>query len=303
MDGKDVARSKLEGIFVPHVTPFTREGDLDETSLRTCVRFWLEGGVSGLVPCGSNGEAPYLSREERRKIIKTVVDEVNGKVPVVAGTGSMSTKETVLFTEDAKDVGVDAALVVTPYYFKLSGREMYEHYKVLCETVDLPIVLYSVPKFTGYSIEPTLIQQLASKHENIVGVKDSGGSIGTITETIRLVGDRISVLAGTADVILPTLMLGGKGAVVAVANAFPKMCAELYDAFKRSDYEKASGLQRQVAYLNDVLVKRYNQLSSIKEALKLLGLPAGYPRRPALPLKDDEKSDIAKALKAMPESQ
>jgi 4-hydroxy-tetrahydrodipicolinate synthase len=293
----------LEGIFVPHITPFTREGDLDETALRNCVRFWLEGGVSGLVPCGSNGEAPYLSREERRKIIKNVVDEVNGKVPVVAGTGSMSTRETVLFTEDAKDLGADAALVVTPYYFKLSGREMYEHYKALCETVDLPIVLYSVPKFTGYSLEPTVIQQLASECEKIVGVKDSGGSIGTITETIRLVGSRISVLAGTADVILSTLMLGGKGAVVAVANAFPKMCVELYNAFKRSNYEKAGSLQHQVAYLNDMLVKRYNQLSSIKEAMKLLDLPAGYPRRPALPLRDEEKSDIKKALEAMPESQ
>jgi 4-hydroxy-tetrahydrodipicolinate synthase len=288
----------LEGIFVPHITPFKRDGDLDETALRTCVRFWLEGGVSGLVPCGSNGEAPYLSREERRKIIKAVVDEVNGKVPVVAGTGSMSTRETILFTEDAKDLGADAALVVTPYYFKLSSREMHEHYKALCEAVDLPIVLYSVPKFTGYSLEPALIQQIASECKNVVGVKDSGGSIGAITETIRLVGARISVLAGTADVILPTLMLGGKGAVVAVANAFPKMCAELYDAFKRKDLEKASSLQRQVAYLNDVLVKRYNQLSSIKEAMKLMGLPAGYPRRPALPLKEDEKSDIAKALKS-----
>ena len=292
-----MARTKLEGIFVPHITPFTRDGDLDEPSLRTCVRFWLEGGVSGLVPCGSNGEAPYLSTEERSKIIKTVVDDVNGKVPVVAGTGSMSTKETVLFTEDAKDLGVDAALVVTPYYFKLSGREMHEHYRVLCETVDLPIILYSVPKFTSYSLEPALIQQLVTRYENIIGVKDSGGSIGTITETIRLVGDRISVLAGAADVILPTLMLGGKGAVVADANAFPRMCAELYGAFRKRDYEKAGDLQRQVAYLNDVLVKRHNQLSSIKEAMRLLGLPAGYPRRPALPLEDDEKSDIAKALK------
>jgi len=293
-----MARMMLEGIFVPHITPFKRDGDLDETALRTCVRFWLEGGVSGLVPCGSNGEAPYLSREERRKIIEIVIDEVNGKVPVVAGTGSMSTKETIVFTKDAKDLGADAALVVTSYYFKLSSREMHEHYKTLCEAVDLPIVLYSVPKFTGYSLEPALIQQLASECENVVGAKDSGGSIGIITETIRLVGARISVLAGTADVVLPTLMLGGKGAVVAVANAFPRMCVELYDAFKKSDYEEASSLQRQVAYLNEVLVKRYNQLSSIKEAMKLLGLPAGYPRRPALPLKDDVKSDIAKALKS-----
>ena len=296
---ENMVRLMLEGIFVPHITPFTREGDLDEEALRACIGFWLEGGVSGLVPCGSNGEAPYLSREERKRIIGIVVDEVNGKVPVVAGTGSISTRETILFTEDAKDLGVDAALVVTPFYYKLSSREMCEHFNALLKTVDLPIVLYSVPKFTGCSLEPALIQQLASKHENVVGVKDSSGSIGTITETIRLVGDRISVLAGTADVALSTLMLGGKGAVIAVANAFPEICSELYNAFKRGDYKKAGELQRHVAYLNEVLVKRYNQLSSIKEAMNLMGLQAGYPRSPALPLAGDERGFIASALKAM----
>jgi len=294
-----MARKKLEGILVPHVTPFTREGDLDEKALRTCVRYWIEGGVSGLVPCGSNGEAPYLSREERKKIIETVVDEADGKVTVVAGTGSMSTKETILFTRDAKDLGADAALVVTPFYFKLSNREMTEHYKSVLEAVDLPIVLYSVPKFTGYSLEPALIHQLVSKHEGIAGVKDSGGNVGTIAETVRLVGGKISVLAGTADVALSTLMLGGKGAVLAVANVAPRMCADLYDAFKKGDHEQAGELQRHIAYLNEVLVKRYNQLSSIKEALKLQGLPAGHPRKPALPLTDEERNDIVGTLKAV----
>jgi len=294
-----MARKKLEGILVPHVTPFTREGDLDEKALRTCVRYWIEGGVSGLVPCGSNGEAPYLSREERKKIIETVVDEADGKVNVVAGTGSMSTKETILFTRDAKDLGADAALVVTPFYFKLSNREMTEHYKSVLDAVDLPIVLYSVPKFTGYSLEPALIHQLVSKHEGIAGVKDSGGNVGTIAETVRLVGGKISVLAGTADVALSTLMLGGKGAVLAVANVAPRMCADLYDAFKKGDHEQAGELQRHIAYLNEVLVKRYNQLSSIKEALKLQGLPAGHPRKPALPLTDEERNDIVGTLKAV----
>jgi len=294
-----MATKKLEGIFVPHITPFTREGDLDEKALRTCVRYWIEGGLSGLVPCGSNGEAPYLSREERKKVIETVVDEANGKVAVVAGTGSMSTKETISFTKDAKELGADAALVVTPFYFKLSNRELVEHYGSVLDAVDLPIVLYSVPKFTGYALEPALIQQLAAKHEGIVGVKDSGGNLGTIAETIRLVGGKISVLAGTADVALSTLMLGGKGAVVAVANVAPRMCADLYDAFKKGDYKRASELQRHIAHLNDVLVKRYNQLSSIKEAMKLQGLPAGYPRKPALPLADAERKDIAGASKAI----
>ena len=285
-------RMKLKGMFVPHITPFSQNGELDLTALRTCVRFWLKGGVSGLVPCGSNGEAPYLSREERIKVIETVIDEVNGKIPVIAGTGSMSTRETIQFTRDAKDLGVDAALVVTPFYFKPSNKEIHEHYKAVLDAVDIPIVLYSVPKFTGFSLEPTVIAQLASEYENIIGVKDSGGNLGTITEIIRTAGDKISVLAGTADLALSTLMLGGSGAVVAVANAFPKMCTDLYESFLKSDYKKASDLQRSISYINEVLVKRYNQLSAIKEALNRIGYPAGYPRKPALPLDDKEKKEI-----------
>ena len=181
----------------------------------------------------------FLGKREG-KVIETVVDEVNGKVPVVAGTGSMSTRETILFTRDAKDLGVDAALVVTPFYFKLSSREIYEHYRAVLEAVDLPIILYSVPKFTGFQLETPVISQLASEYENVVGVKDSGGNIGRITEITRLVGDKISVLAGTADVTLSTLMLGGRGAVIAVANVIPKMCSSLYEAFRREDYEEAS---------------------------------------------------------------
>lgn len=292
--------SKLNGIFVPHITPFRRNGDLDEEALRKCVRFWLEGGVSGLVPCGSNGEAPYLSREERMKVIETVVDEVNGKVAVIAGTGSMSTRETILFTKDAKDLGVDVALVVTPFYFKLSNKEIREHYKTLLEAVDLPIVLYNVPKFTAFSLDPAVIAQLTAEYENVIGVKDSSGSIGAITETIRLVGDKISVLAGTADVTLPTLMLGGTGAVIAVANVFPKMCSDLYEAFRKGNYEEAGKLQRQIAHLNEVLVKKYNQLSVIKEAMRMQGLPAGYPRMPALPLGEQERKEIENLLKTSP---
>ena len=292
--------ANLHGILVPHVTPFTRQGELDEEALRTCVRFWLEGGVSGLVPCGSNGEAPYLSREERQKVIETVVDEADGKVPVVAGTGSLSTRETIMFTKDAKDLGVDAALVVTPFYYKLSGREVYEHYSVLLEAVDLPIVLYSVPKFTGFSLEPSIVSRLAGQYENVVGIKDSSGSIGTIAEIIRLVNGSVSVLAGAADVTLPALMLGARGSIIAVANVFPEI-SRLYEAFKKDNYEEAIKLQQHASYLNEILVKRHNQLSAIKEALRIRGLPSGYPRRPVLPLKSEEKKGIKNLLKDVPQ--
>jgi len=144
-----------------------------------------------------------------------------------------------------------------------------------------------------------VIYQLASEYENVVGVKDSGGSIDAITEITRLIGDKISVLAGTADVALPTLMVGGRGAVIAVANVFPEMCSSLYQAFKRGDYDEASKLQRRISHLNEVLVKRHNQLSAIKEALNLRGLPGGYPRRPALPLEGEEKKEIENMIKTM----
>jgi 4-hydroxy-tetrahydrodipicolinate synthase len=256
----------------------------------------LEGGVSGLVPCGSNGEAPYLSRQERTKVIGTVVDEVNGRVPVIAGTGSMCTQETIAFTKDAADLGVDAALVVTPFYFKLSNKEICEHYRTVSENVDIPIVLYSVPKFTSVSLEPAFIQKLAIENEKIIGVKDSSGNIGTITETVRLIGNRISVLAGTADVTLPTLLTGGRGAVLAVANVFPTLCSHLYAAFKSKRYEEASRLQNRISFANEVLVKRFNQISAIKEAMRLHGLAGGYPRKPALPLDAEDRKTLESLL-------
>jgi 4-hydroxy-tetrahydrodipicolinate synthase len=286
----------LDGIFVPNITPFTRKEQLDLKALRTCIRFWLDGGVSGLVPCGSNGEAPYLSRQERTKVIQTVIDETNDKVPVVAGTGSTSTQETVTFTKDAADLGADAALVVTPFYFKLSNQEIQEHYRSVSEAVDIPIVIYSVPKFTGISLEPALIHKLAVENQKVIGVKDSSGNLGAITETIRLAAKQFSVLAGTADIVLPTLLAGGKGAVVAVANVFPTLCSQLYKAFKHGQCEEAAKLQNRISFANEILVKRYNQLSAIKEAMRSRGLASGYPRRPALPLAEPERKALVELL-------
>lgn len=291
----------LDGIFVPHVTPFTREGKLDVEALRTCVRFWMKNGVFGLLSCGSNGEAPYLSRKERRIVIKTVVEEAGDKIPVVAGTGGVSTKQTIAFTRDAEKQEADAALVITPFYFKLSNREIYEHYKKVLETVNLPVILYNVPKFTGISLDAAIVSQLVSKYESLIGIKDSSGNIGAITEILRLVGDKISVLAGTAEVTLPTLMLGGRGAVLAVANVYPRLCSLLYEAFRKGNFEEAAKLQQQVSFVNEVLVKKFNQLSSIKEALRLRGLPAGYPRMPALPLESEEAKTVKDMLEVVQE--
>jgi len=285
----------LEGIMPPHITPMKHDGEIDESSLRECVRFWIESGVHGLVPCGSNGEAPYLSREERKKVIEIVVEEANGKIPVIAGTGCMSTKETIALTKDAEDVGATAALIVTPFYFRLSNREIIEHFKEISESVDIPIVLYNVPKFTGVNLEPSVIAQLAEL-DQVIGVKDSSGSIWQIAEIIRLAGNKLSVLAGTGDVIFPTLMLGGRGAIVAIANVAPKICVNLYEAVKSGQYSKAKELQLKLLPLNEVLTKKYG-VTAVKEALNIIGKPAGYPRKPLLSLEDQSRAEIWAVLK------
>jgi len=285
----------LEGIMPPHITPMKHDGKIDENSLRKCVRFWIESGVHGLVPCGSNGEAPYLSRDERKKVVELVVEEANGKVSVVAGTGSMSTQETIALTKDAEDVGATAALIVTPFYFRLTNKEMYEHFKRISESVNIPIVLYNVPKFTGVNLEPSVVAQLAEL-DQVVGIKDSSGSIWQIAEIIRLAGNELSILAGTGDVIFPTLMLGGKGAIVAIANVAPKICVSLYEAVKNGQYLKAKELQLKLLPLNDVLTKKYG-VTAVKEALNIIGKPAGYPRKPLLSLDDQSREEIRAVLK------
>ncbi len=289
-------RTILKGILVPCITPFKRSGEIDLRALENCVSFWLDNGVSGLVPCGSNGEAPYLSRQERKKIIGKIVDQVNGKIAVVAGTGSMSTQETIMLTKDAAEAGADASLVVTPFYYKLSNEEICQHYMNVAEGVDLPLVVYSVPKFTGISLEPALIQMLADENKNIIGVKDSGGNLGALTETIRLTSRKFSVMAGSADIALPALLAGAKGAVLAVANVFPSLCSQLYKAFEDGNFKEAAKMQNTISFANEILVKKFNQLSAIKEGMKMKGLATTYPRKPALPLTKEQKRTFAALL-------
>lgn len=287
---------KPEGIFPPHITPFLKNEEIDEKSLRSLVHFWLDSGCAGLVSCASNGEGPYMTREERRRVLQIVIEEVNGKASVIAGTGAPSTRETIFLTEDAKDVGADAVLIVSPYYFKPDSRELFEHYSSVINSTNIPVIVYNVPKFTGYSLDPAVVVRLVEEYDQVVGVKDSGGSIGQISELIDRVGNRISVLAGTADVVLPCLIMGGRGGVLAVANVAPKLCVDLYNHFKQNEIERAREVQMKVLDLNDVLVKRFNQISAIKEAMNQLGKPAGYPRRPSLPLDEKARNEVRDVL-------
>jgi len=237
-----------------------------------------------------------MTREERRRVLQIVIEEVNGKASVIAGTGAPSTRETIFLTEDAKDVGADAVLIVSPYYFKPDSRELFEHYSSVINSTNIPVIVYNVPKFTGYNLDPAVVVRLVEEYDQVVGVKDSGGSIGQISELIDRVGNRISVLAGTADVVLPCLIMGGRGGVPAVANVAPKLCVDLYNHFKQNEIERAREVQMKVLDLNGVLVKRFNQISAIKEAMNQLGKPAGYPRRPSLSLDEKARNEVRDVL-------
>lgn len=290
---------KPEGIYVPNVTPFDKEGNIIFDALGKLLDFWVAEGVSGVVVNASTGEGPYLSREEKMQIIEYAVDKVNGRAMVYAGTAALSTKDTIEYTRDAKEAGAEAALVTTPFFFRPTNEEIVQYFIDLMDTVDMPVILYNVPKFTGYSVDPTVVARISEECSQLVAMKDSSGNPANMAEVIRLCGKKIGCLSGSADMILPTLMLGGRGAIVAVGNVIPRVCVEIYNAYQNGDKESAGQGQFKASYVNKVLVRENPQIAAIKTALNQLGYRAGIPRRPLLPLNDETSKKIVEALKIM----
>ncbi len=292
-----MAGLNLEGVYVPNVTPFDEKGEIQYDALGELIEYWIGAGVSGIVANASTGESPYLSREELTSMLGFVLEKVDGRVQVIAGTGAMATRETIEFTRDAKNAGAGGALITTPYFYRPSEEELYRHYAAVLSAVDLPSIIYNVPKFTGYSIAPKTIARIADDCSDLAGVKDSSGSPGNMAEIIRLCGDRIACLSGAADMFLPTLSLGGRGAVLAIANVVPGTCVELYKAFRNGDIATAGKRQRTASHVNNVLVASFPQVAAIKSALNRMGYGAGAPRQPLLPLNEAQEKAAAEALK------
>jgi len=288
---------ELKGIFVPNVTPFTGQGHIDYEKLGDLVDFWLGSGVSGIVVNASTGEAPLLNREERIDLIAYVKERMGGKGTLIAGTGAIGTRETIELTRDAKEAGAEAALVLPPFFIRTSDMEVYRHFCSLLASVDLPVIFYNVPKFTGYGVSPWVVNRIVDESANLVGIKDSSGNPGNQAENIRLFGSKISVLAGAADMTLPTLTMGGKGAILAVANAIPETCVALYKAALKGDLVEAGRLQFKVSYVNKVLVREHSQIAATKTALKSIGHPAGEPRRPLRPLPPGEEKQVVEEFR------
>jgi len=287
---------KPEGIYVPNVTPFDDRGDIMFDALGQLIDFWAGAGVSGLVVNASTGEALYMTREEKRRVIEYAIEKAPQECRVFAGTAAPSTRETVELTRDALDAGAEAALITTPFFYKPTREEAKQYFVDVINAVDLPVILYNVPKFTGYSVEPRTVAAIAEECSGLVAMKDSSGNPGTMAEVIRLCGDRISCLSGSADMVLPTLTLGGRGAIIAVANAIPRISVDLYRSWMEGDVDAAGEGQRKASYVNKVLVLDYPQIAAIKAALKQMGFNAGAPRRPRLPLPREAAKKVAEAM-------
>jgi 4-hydroxy-tetrahydrodipicolinate synthase len=269
---------KPQGILPALVTPFTENGkQVNEEALRSLVNSCIELGVSGVVPCGTTGEFVNMTTEEKKRVIDIVVDQANGKVKVVAGTGASGTDQALEMTKYAKDAGVDAALIVTPFYLKPTDRGIYEHYDAIASQVDLAIILYNIPQVTGLSLPWQMVEDLA-QIPNIVGVKDSSGQLSFILAVLEKVRDKINVLCGHDEIVVGALAAGCSGAVLASANFIPDVWIQVYNAIQKGDLKTARELQYKVQKIARIIAK--SGPVGTKEALNLIGMKVGPVRLP-----------------------
>jgi len=258
----------FSGAFTAIVTPF-KNGQVDEKAFKNLIRFGMDGGISGFVPCGTTGESPTLSHEEHNRVVEMTVKEVAGQAKVIAGTGSNSTAEAISLTRHAKQVGVDAALLVSPYYNKPTQEGLYNHFKAIAEAVDIPLVLYNIQGRTGVNIENSTMEKL-SRIPNIVGVKEASGSILQMSEVIRLCGSDFDVLSGDDQMTFPLMALGGKGVISVVTNIIPDRMSDLVKSMLAGDVDKARTIHFEIYELCQTMFVETNPIP-IKAALSLMG--------------------------------
>lgn len=269
---------KPEGILPALVTPFTADGkNVDEERLRALVDHCIGMGVHGVVPCGTTGEFVNMTDDEKKVVIKIVVDQVNGRVPVIAGTGSSGTDQTVEMTKYAKDAGATAALIVTPYYLKPADRGIYEHYNTIANEVDLPIILYNIPQCTGLDLPWQMVEDLA-QIPNIVGVKDSSGQLKFILAVLEKVRDKINVLCGHDEVVVAGLAAGCSGAILASANVIADVWIQIYNHIKKGELQQARELQYKVQKIARIIAG--SGAVGTKEALNMMKIKVGPVRKP-----------------------
>ena len=285
--------SKFQGVIPPVVTAFDSNRKLDLKRTKEFIRHLIGKGVSGIFIAGSTGEYTLLSIQERKELISAGVEAVDGKVPLLAGTGDNSTATAIELSQYAEKAGADAATVALPFYPKPTQEGLYEHYKRISESISIPLMVYCWPEqHAGVNIAPKIVARLAEQGA-IAGIKDSSAGIDHITEIIRLAGDQISILIGWANKLLSALVLGADGTVCTIGNVIPEEVVAIYDHFQRGDIDKARAIQLKILPLIEAVS---SDPGGTKEALKLIGESVGPSRLPILDVPDNVRASIKAEL-------
>lgn len=267
----------FKGSFVAIVTPF-KNGKIDEKAYADLIEFQIREGTQGIVPCGTTGESATLTHQEHERVIELTVEIVNKRIPVIAGTGSNSTSEAIMLTRHAKDAGADAALLITPYYNKPTQEGLYQHYKAIAESVNIPQFMYNVPGRTGVNMLSETVARL-SKVKNIIGIKEATGDMRQVSDVIALCGENFIVLSGDDFTTFPLMILGGKGVISVTANIAPRDAATMCNEFFNGNLKKAREIHYKMMPLNDAMFYETNPIP-VKTALSLMGKVSGEIRLP-----------------------
>ena len=287
--------TEIKGIIPPILTPMDEEENVNEKELRNQVNRLIGAGVHGIFAFGTNGEGYALSESEKESILEVVIEETAGRVPVYAGSGCITTKDTIRMSQKAKSLGADVLSVITPWFAAASQNDLLEHYKEVAKAVDMPIVLYNIPARCGNALLPATVAKLA-EIDNIVGAKDSSGSFDNMLQYIELTREKdFAILSGNDSLIYWNLLAGGAGGIAGCANVFPKNMAGIYDAFISGDLKQAKALQDNIRPFRNCF-RFGNPNTIVKTAVTLLGYPVGRCRRPFDQISQEGQKALSQVL-------
>lgn len=283
------------GSGVAVVTPFNKDGSVNYSALKGLVEFHLQNSTDAIIVCGTTGEASTLTDNEQLEVIRFVVEAVNKKIPVIAGTGSNHTEHGIELSKGAEKCGADGLLVVTPYYNKTTQKGLLAHYTDIAKNVNIPIIMYNIPPRTGLNMLPETMQKLC-QIENIVGVKEASGNIGQVAKIAALCGESFNIYSGDDNMVLPMMALGGKGVISTAANIIPRDMHDMTAQYLSGNLKKALEIQLAILPLVDAIFCEVNPIP-IKTALNLMGKNAGYYRKPLVEMEEKNLEHLKTAMK------
>jgi 4-hydroxy-tetrahydrodipicolinate synthase len=285
----------FKGAAVALVTPMNQDGTVNYDKLTELIEFQIKGGTDAIVACGTTGEASTLTHEEHINVIRHTVEKVNGRVPVIAGTGSNSTETAIYLSKEAEKAGADALLLVTPYYNKATQKGLVEHFVKTAEAVKIPAILYNVPSRTGCNILPATVKEIARRASNVVAIKEASGNISQVAELASIMDENFAIYSGNDDQIVPLLSLGGIGVISVLSNIAPRETHDIVASYLEGDVKKSARLQLEAI---DLIKSLFIEVTPIpvKTALNLMGMNAGPLRLPLTEMEDANKEHLREEM-------